>query len=375
MWIEKSNMVDKNDDIIDKIAVKSNFNIENILRKAVDIKASDVHISVSAPPIVRVNGKLLPIMNEPVKPKDSYALIKQMLSEKQFSCLQEVGEIDLSYSLDSVGRFRVNVFKQKYGYCMALRIINPVVPSMQSLGLPGFVEKLCLARRGLILVTGPAGSGKSTTLASMVDYMNKTRNAHIVTIEDPIEYLHKQGTCLINQREVGTDTASFASALRASLRQDPDIILLGEMRDKETITVAIMAAETGHLVLTTMHTVGAVKTIDRIVDGFSFHQQQQVRLQLSGIIEAVISQQLLPTADENRRVVALETMLATPAIRNLIREGKTHQIQMALQTGQKYGMVTMDKSIINLYQTGEITRDTAVKYAVDREYILRELGA
>lgn len=350
------------------------LNIDVLLAKSKDQNASDVHISVSAPPLSRVHGRLSPLTEDVLTTEDTYNLVKQVLNEKQFEILEEVGEFDCSYSVDKVGRFRVNAYKQRNSYSMALRLINFAPPDMSKLGLPQVITTLCSCQRGLILVTGPTGSGKSTTLASMIAHMNKSRNAHIITIEDPIEYLHKHGTCLINQREVMSDTQSFANALRASLREDPDIILVGEMRDPETIGTAITAAETGHLVLSTLHTIGAVKTVDRIIDSFPPYQQQQVKVQLSGMLEAVISQQLVPTTDGRGRVVALEIMVATPAIRNLIREGKTHQMQTILQTGAKYGMITMDKSLLNLYKIGKISSQMVKQYSVDQEYVARELG-
>lgn len=352
----------------------SSFDINTILKIAVDLKASDVHISVAAPPLARVHGKLVPLVKMMLKTHDTKSLVMQVLNEEQFNILQDRGEIDLSYSGEGIGRFRVNAFKQRGTYCMVMRLINFTVPDLPALGLPQVITNLCSAQRGLILVTGPTGSGKSTTLASMIAHMNKNRNAHIITIEDPIEYLHRHGTCIVNQREIGIDTQSFSNALRASLREDPDIILVGEMRDQETISTAITAAETGHLVLSTLHTIGAVKTIDRIIDSFEPHQQQQVKTQLAGMLEAVISQQLVPTIDAKSRLVALEIMVATPAIRNLIREGKTHQMQTILQTGASVGMITMDKSLINLYKSRKISAETVKKYAVDQDLVIRELG-
>lgn len=350
------------------------INVDALLAKSKDINASDVHISVGSPPLSRVHGILSPLIEEVLMSDDTLSLVKQVLNQEQFAILEEKGEVDCSYSVDAVGRFRVNAFKQRGSYSMALRLINFAPPDMSKLGLPQVMTSLCSTQRGLILVTGPTGSGKSTTLASMIAQMNRSRNAHVITIEDPIEYLHKHGTCLINQREVWSDTMSFANALRAALREDPDIILVGEMRDPETIGTAITAAETGHLVLSTLHTIGAVKTVDRIIDSFPPYQQQQIKVQLAGMIEAVISQQLVPTADGRGRVVALEIMIATPAIRNLIREGKTHQMQTLLQTGAKYGMITMDKSLLELYRIGKISANMVRQYAVDQEYIARELG-
>ena len=352
----------------------SNDNINPILEISVNLKASDVHLSVGTPPLVRVNGKLTPLSRNILTPPDTVALVRQILSPTKFSTLQEKGEIDFSYSYGTLGRFRVNVFRQRGTYCIVMRLINNVIPDMSSLGLPSVIKSLCELKRGLILVTGPTGSGKSTTLASMMKNMNQSRNAHIITIEDPIEYIHTHGTCVVNQREIGMDTENFANALRACLREDPDIILVGEMRDPETISTAITAAETGHLVMSTLHTIGAAKTMDRIIDSFEPYQQQQIKTQLAGMIEAVISQQLVPTVDGKSRVAALEIMLATPAIRNLIREGKTHQIQTIIQTGSNVGMITMDKSLINLYKRHKITLDSVKKFAVDQEAISKELG-
>lgn len=352
----------------------SNDNINPILEVSVNLKASDVHLSVGTPPLVRVNGKLTPLSRNILTPPDTVALVRQILSPTKFSTLQEKGEIDFSYSYGTLGRFRVNVFRQRGTYCIVMRLINNIIPDMSSLGLPSVIKSLCELKRGLILVTGPTGSGKSTTLASMMKNMNQNRNAHIITIEDPIEYIHTHGTCVVNQREIGMDTENFANALRACLREDPDIILVGEMRDPETISTAITAAETGHLVMSTLHTIGAAKTMDRIIDSFEPYQQQQIKTQLAGMIEAVISQQLVPTVDGKSRVAALEIMLATPAIRNLIREGKTHQIQTIIQTGSNVGMITMDKSLINLYKRHKITLDSVKKFAVDQEAISKELG-
>jgi twitching motility protein PilT len=245
------------------------------------------------------------------------------------------------------------------------------IPSLEDLGHPPILAELARKERGLVLVTGPTGSGKSTTLAAMMDQMNTERNAHIITLEDPIEYLHRHGKSMINQREIGHDTKSYANALRAALREDPDIILVGEMRDLETISVAITAAETGHLVLSTLHTIGASKTIDRIVDVFPPYQQQQIKIQLSAVLEGIVSQQLLEKADKSGRIAALEILVATPAIRNLVREGKTHQIDSSVQTGAKYGMKSMDMSLIELYRKGLITKETMLTYCVDREIVSR----
>jgi twitching motility protein PilT len=272
-----------------------------------------------------------------------------------------------------MSRLRVNAYKQRGSFGMALRIIPYDIPTMQFLGLPSVIEELTELNRGLILVTGPTGSGKSTTLATMIDKINSNRRCHIITLEDPIEYLHKHDKSIINQREIGNDTKSFANALRGALREDPDVILVGEMRDLDTISIAITAAETGHLVLSTLHTIGAPQTIDRIIDVFPPYQQQQVRIQLSSVIQAIITQQLLPKADGKGRIAAFEVMIATPAIRNLIRESKVHQIETAMLTGTKNKMQTMDNSLLQLYKTGKITKDMAISRAISQEEIKKYL--
>lgn len=347
------------------------MNIVELLKIGMEKRASDIHITVGVPPILRIDGKLTPLDMEPLKPSNTKDLVYNTLSESLIQQLEKEGELDTSFSSPGIGRYRVNAYKQRGSYAMALRIIPLEIPSMESLGLPAVIKDLARLPRGLILVTGPTGSGKSTTLAAMVDLINKERNCHIITLEDPIEYLHKHNKSIVNQREIGIDSYSFANALRAALRQDPDVILVGEMRDLETISIALTAAETGHLVLSTLHTVGSAKTIDRIIDVFPPHQQQQVRVQLSTVIQAIISQQLLPKANGDGRVAAFEVMIATPAIRNLIREEKIHQIDTAIQTGAKYKMQTMDNSLIDLYSRGVITKETALMQAVNQENIKR----
>ena len=347
------------------------MNIVELLKIGMEKRASDIHITVGVPPILRIDGKLTPLDMEPLKPSNTKDLVYNTLSESLIQQLEKEGELDTSFSSPGIGRYRVNAYKQRGSYAMALRIIPLEIPSMESLGLPAVIKDLARLPRGLILVTGPTGSGKSTTLAAMVDLINKERNCHIITLEDPIEYLHKHNKSIVNQREIGIDSYSFANALRAALRQDPDVILVGEMRDLETISIALTAAETGHLVLSTLHTVGSAKTIDRIIDVFPPHQQQQVRVQLSTVIQAIISQQLLPKASGDGRVAAFEVMIATPAIRNLIREEKIHQIDTAIQTGAKYKMQTMDNSLIDLYSRGVITKETALMQAVNQENIKR----
>ncbi len=348
--------------------------LAELFQYAVQEKASDIHITVGVPPIIRKDGQLIRIGQERLMPPDTQRFVRDILDERQLKEYEEKGELDLSSSLKGVGRFRVNVYKQRGTDCIAIRMVNLNIPAIQELGLPSIVSKLAKKAKGLILVTGPTGSGKSTTLASMIDQMNKERNAHILTLEDPIEYLHRHDKCIVNQREVGNDTKSYAAALRAALREDPDVILVGEMRDMETISIAVTAAETGHLVLSTLHTVGAANTIDRIIDVFPPHQQQQIRVQLSMVLQGVISQQLLKRKDNMGRAAAVEVMVVTAAIRNLIREGKTHQINSLIQTGGKFEMQTMDGSLVELYRRGLVTYDDIMTFAADVDNIVRLVG-
>lgn len=345
-----------------------------IIKDGISKGASDIHITVGVPLIYRIDGKLVKIGEEIITPAIAEDIVKRILNDKQMSELIDKGEIDTSFSNPGIGRFRINIYKQRGSYALAIRIIPLRIPTMNELGLPDVVKDLCKLPRGLILVTGPTGSGKSTTLASMIDTINNERSCHILTLEDPIEYLHKHNKSIVNQREIGNDSLSFANSLRAALRQDPDVILVGEMRDLETISIALTAAETGHLVLSTLHTIGAAKTIDRIIDVFPPYQQQQIRIQFSSVIQAIISQQLLPKADGKGRVAAFEVMIATSAVRNLIREEKTHQIDTAIQTGAKFGMQTMDSSLLSLYKKGLITREIALNQSVNpdviRNYVL-----
>ncbi|NLY44097.1 MAG: type IV pilus twitching motility protein PilT [Clostridiaceae bacterium] len=344
-------------------------NIQEILKYSIEKGASDIHLTVGIPPTMRINGQLIQIGESRLKAEDTEKLVRQMLTEQQFHRFLEKGELDLSISEHGIGRFRVNVFKQRGTMAAAIRPVASRIPDAEELGLPASVIELSKKTRGLILVTGPTGSGKSTTLASLINLINHQRHEHILTLEDPIEYLHKHDKSIVNQREIGYDSQSYASALKAALRQDPDVILVGEMRDLETISIALTAAETGHLVLSTLHTVGAAKTIDRIIDIFPPYQQQQVRLQMSTVLQAVISQQLLPCKNRKGRVAAVEVMIVNPAIRNMIREGKTHQITSAIQTGIKYGMQTMDHALADLYRRGMITKEDAMMYAVDQEIL------
>lgn len=347
--------------------------ILELLVKTIESHASDLHISCALPPLVRIDGILTPIGANALNPEETKELCFQLLDEEQRQTLETKGEVDLSYSVKGTGRFRVNIYRQRNTYCAAIRALSTEALTFEALGLPPVIAELALKPRGLVLVTGPTGSGKSTTLAAMVSSINKNRRCHILTLEEPIEYLHRHGMSMVNQREIGSDTQSFASGLRAALREDPDVILVGEMRDLETIAIAVSAAETGHLVLSTLHTTGAAATIDRIIDVFPPHQQQQIRVQLGSILLGVISQQLVPMASGHGRTAALEILLATDAVRNLIREGKTHQISTIMQTGAKFGMLTMDASLARLARLGIISIDEAKSRCVDEEQLKRYL--
>lgn len=349
------------------------MSIQIYLEQAVTRNASDLHITVGRPPILRLDGELTAIDDKPLKPDETLSMVKEVLPEARFKELEERGEMDFNYSIGSFGRFRVNAYKQRGSYGLAFRVVYGKIPSLEELGLPPIVAELARKQRGLILVTGPTGSGKSTTLASMVDLINTERSCHIITLEDPIEYLHSHKRSIVNQREIGNDTKSFANGLRAALREDPDVILVGEMRDLETIAIAITAAETGHLVLSTLHTNSAANTVDRIIDVFPPHQQEQIKVQLSAVLNGIISQQLLIKSGMKGRVGAFEVMSSTNAIRNLIREGKTHQLQTNIQTGAKFGMQTMDKALLDLYHKGIISRDSALTYSFDYDYVKGQL--
>ena len=339
--------------------------IEQIMRVAKDAGASDVHITVGIPPKMRVNGKLITMDFSKMLPNDTMNVVTQIMSEIQLARFEERGEYDMSFSIPELGRYRVNAYKQRGSAAVALRLVGTQVPSPEVLGVPESVINLYERKRGLVLVTGPTGSGKSTTLAAIIDKINNCRDAHVITLEDPIEYLHQHKLSMVNQREIGLDSQSYANALRAALREDPDVILVGEMRDFETISVAITAAETGHLVLSTLHTIGAASTVDRVIDVFPPHQQQQIRVQLANVLEAVISQQLIPTYDGKGRVAAFEVMHTNHAVRNLIREGKSHQLVSVMQTNRKMGMITMDEAITQLFYEGKISREMAIQFAQD----------
>lgn len=315
--------------------------IIEILTHAHERGASDVHISVNSAPILRIHGDLVP-SGDPLTPNQTEQMARFLMTEEQWRAFLEQGEIDFSYSIPGVSRYRVNVYRQRGCCSIAARLVPNRVPSLDELGLPEVVRTFAERPHGLVLVTGPTGSGKSTTLAAIIDYINRTQRKHVITLEDPIEYLHRHQRSIIDQREIGLDSRSFANALRAALRQDPDVILVGEMRDLETVSTALSAAETGHLVLATLHTTDAVQTIDRIIDVFPPSQQGQVRLQLSMVLQGVIAQRLYRTLDGNGRVAAVEVLVNTPAIANLIRTEKTHQIRSAMQTGRMHGMQTME---------------------------------
>lgn len=363
--------------------------IMEIIAQAAALGASDVHITVGRPPVYRLHGILYPLdavelkgkLNllgvESIKtllPQDTDEVARQVMSQNQYEKFREKGEVDFSYAVPGTTRVRVNAFKQRNSTALVMRLLSTRIPTFQELGLPEVLDYMCRRPNGLVLVTGPTGSGKTTTLAAMIDSVNREKRLHILTLEDPIEYLHKHNRSIINQREIGQDTLSFAVALRSALREDPDVILVGEMRDLETISIAITAAETGHLVLATLHTSSAAETIDRVIDVFPPGQQQQIRIQLANTIEGIISQQLIPRSDKPGRAVALEILAANPAIRNMIREGKTYQIPSQLQTGAKQGMQTLDMSLRQLYLKRMINKEEVLNRAVDPDSLLRTLG-
>ncbi|MDD2418472.1 MAG: type IV pilus twitching motility protein PilT [Oscillospiraceae bacterium] len=349
--------------------------VETILNLAVERKCSDIHITVGVPPMGRIDGQLTPfdgydrLTNDQTK-----SLAYSMVNEDQLKRLEQNGEVDFSYSISNLGRFRVNIFRQRGSFSVVLRVLSSKIPTIDELGLPLVLKDLALKPRGLILVTGPTGSGKSTTLASIIDYINNNRRGHILTLEDPIEYLHKHNRCIVNQREVGDDSKSFASGLRSALREDPDVILVGEMRDLETISIAVSAAETGHLVLSTLHTVNAAQTVDRIIDMYPSNQQQQIKVQLAGVLQGVISQQLLRVQGGHGRVAAFEILLFSDGMRNIIREGKTQQIPSMMQTAFSQGMMTMDYSLAQHVKKGNIILQDALLHCTDSEMLKRYLG-
>ena len=336
---------------------------------------SDLHFTVNSRPIIRKSGGLEAYdgYNGKLSPADLEVILDEIMDDGEMEEFEEKGEVDFSYSLPGTARFRVNAYHQRGSVGIAMRIIPDEVPTIDGMNLPRVLKNLAAQRRGLVLSTGPTGSGKSTTQAAIINEINHTRRAHVVTLEDPIEYLHTHKKSLVHQREVGGDTTSFSLGLRAALRQDPDVILVGEMRDLDTIETALEAAETGHLVLATLHTNSAPATIDRIIDVFPAGQQDQIRIQLASVISGVLTQQLLPKKNEEGRVASFEIMIATPAIRNIIREGKTSQLYSAIQTGGKYDMITRDNYLLNLYNSGKISRDNLIRYCNDQEYVRQRL--
>ena len=349
------------------------INLKDIIHTAVERTASDVHLTVGLPPIYRIDGDLVNASDEALLDEDLQVAVRQLCTEKQMDELQETGEVDFAVTFDGQVRMRCNAFYQQGHVALALRILPLKIPTMESLELgPIFVEQ-AEKPRGLVLLTGPTGSGKSSTLAAMLDHINHHRRRHIITLENPIEFLYTPDQCIINQREVGDDTGSFAAGLRAALRQDPDVILVGEMRDLETISTAITAAETGHLVFGTLHTKGAANTIDRIIDVFPPEQQEQVRIQLADVLECAIAKTLLPRIGGGR-VAAYEILVATPAVRSLIRQNKSFQITSAMQTGKRQGMQLLDDALADLVRTAKITLDTALMVANDPVALRAQLG-
>lgn len=338
--------------------------IEKLLEEVLKQDASDLHLSVSVPPTLRVDGALKPLNLSALTPEDTEELTFSVLDEQQKEIFLRDKEIDFSFAFGEVARFRANAYHQRGNIGLALRLIPLKIRNIEDLGMPKVCNKFTEYPRGLVLVTGPTGSGKSTTLAAMIDKINSERACHIITIEDPIEYNHPNKKAIVEQREVHYDTRSFAAALRSTLREDPDVVLVGEMRDLETIASAITIAETGHLVLATLHTNNAAQSIDRMVDVFPPHQQQQIKVQLAGMLQGIISQRLIPSIGGGR-IPAAEILVVTPAVRNIIREGKTHQLEAVIQTGAEYGMQTMDRCLAGLIKSGRITMDEAKNYAID----------
>ena len=346
-----------------------------VLLEVIDRRASDLHITAGTPPMLRVRGRLTPMEGFPsLTPTDTREIVYSILNNAQRQRFENNWQVDFAYQIPGKARFRVNAYMQRSAVGAAFRLIPFEIVPLETLGLPAVVADFATRARGLVLVTGPTGSGKSTTLASLIDVINSTREEHILTIEDPIEFLHKHKKCMVNQRELGSDATSFAEALKAALRQDPDVILVGEMRDIETIGTAITAAETGHLVFATLHTQDTPQTIDRIIDVFPSGQQGQVRSQLAVSLQGIMTQMLLPTADGAGRCVCAEILVPTPAVRNLIREGKSHQIYSVLQTGGAQGMQTMDSALAQLVKAGKITRALAESRAHSVEEMRRLTG-
>lgn len=354
----------------EQVAPVEGVHLDEILRMAYERKASDIHITAGLPPMMRLDGELVGLPYSVLRPQDTQRLLYEVLNDDQITKFENTKELDMGYTVKGLARFRCNVYQQRSATAAALRVIANRIPSFEELRLPPIIREIAKRSSGLVLVTGPTGSGKSTTIASMIDDINENRSAHIMTIEDPIEYLHKHKKCMVNQREMHEDTYSFHNSLRAVLREDPDIILVGELRDLETIEAALTLAETGHLVFGTLHTRNAPSTIDRIVDVFPADQQEQIRVLLSNTLEGVISQQLLPKLGGGR-VASLEIMLGIPAIRNLIREGKTHQMYSIIETNSNQGMQTMDRCLADHFRSGAVAYDECLMRAVDKESFAR----
>lgn len=354
----------------EQVTPTAGIHLDEILRMAHERKASDIHITAGLPPMMRLDGEICALPFTTLKPEETQRLMYEILTDDQVTKFESTKELDFGYTVKGLSRFRVNVYQQRQATAAAMRVIANRIPTFEELRLPQIIREVAKRHSGLVLVTGPTGSGKSTTIASMIDDINETRSGHILTIEDPIEYLHKHKKCMVNQREMHEDTYSFHNSLRAVLREDPDIILVGELRDLETIEAALTLAETGHLVFGTLHTRNAPSTIDRIIDVFPSDAQDQIRVLLGNTLEAVISQQLLPKLGGGR-VASLEIMLGIPAIRNLIREGKTHQMYSVIETNSVNGMVTMDKSLADHFKSGMVSYDECLVRSVDKDSFAR----
>jgi twitching motility protein PilT len=346
------------------------MNITELLKLTDELEASDLHLTVGVPPTLRLNGLLSPLEYPELTENDVYEMVYSILSNEQRKKFEELKELDFSLEIVNIARFRVNVFLHRKGIGAAFRLIPEKIKTLDELGLPQSIAEFTRRPKGLVLITGPTGSGKSTTISSLIDIINESQRLHIITIEDPIEFIHKHKKCIIDQREVGLHTSSFAYALRSALREDPDVILVGEMRDLETISLAVTAAETGHLVFSTLHTNSAAETVERIIDVFPAHQQRQIRIQLAESLQGVVSQTLLPNIDQTKRVPAVEIMIATPAIKNIIREERIHMIPATIQSSQQYGMQTMDQSLRQLYQNHIIDKATALSKASDPKFVV-----
>lgn len=349
------------------------MDILDILKIASEFGASDIHINNGYEPICRVNNKFIKISHEILKNLEIENMVNKLIEIKSLEVNTSFYELDFSIEFDNSYRYRVNIYKQSGNYAIAIRTINNNIIKIDKLGLPNIIDNITKKEKGLILVTGPTGSGKTTTLASILDYINENFQKHIITLEDPIEYIYTKKNCIISQREIGHDTKNFSSGLKSALRQDPDIIFIGEIRDKETLSIALMAAETGHLVFSTMHTIGSVQTIDRIIDMFNLNQQSQIRTQLSNLCEGIISQQLIPSMNNESLVLATEVMFSTHSIKSLIRDSKTHQILNIIQMESKRGMQSMDQCLINLFKRRKISKESLINKCIDIEYIKRSI--